>query len=109
VVAQPDEPSRPDTPPPVTTPVSTQIPGDVNKNGKVGCADLNAVRASFGASGSGLAADVNHDGTVNATDLSIVLSHWTTNESSDDCGPASGLPPPKTVPAGQPGVGGLIG
>jgi hypothetical protein len=104
-VEPPDEPSQPDTPPPVTTRVSTPIPGDVNKNGKVGCSDLNAVRASFGATGSGLSADVNHDGTVNATDLSIVLSHWTTNESSDDCGPAAR---PTTGTNGQTGFG-LLG
>lgn len=55
---------------------SFDVPGDLNGDGAVDCADLAIVRASFGKS-SGQAgfdprADVNHDGKVDASDLAFV-------------------------------------
>ena len=52
------------------------IPGDVNSDGAVDCADLAIVRGSFGKktgqSGFDPRADVNDDGVVNILDLSFV-------------------------------------
>jgi len=59
--------------------VSTQvvaIPGDVNSDGVVDCADIAIVRGSFGLktgqAGFDARADVNKDGVVNVLDLSAV-------------------------------------
>lgn len=52
------------------------VPGDVNGDGVVNCADLDIVKASFGKTrsqaGFDARADVNFDGVVNILDLSIV-------------------------------------
>jgi hypothetical protein len=53
-----------------------QMPGDVNGDGKINCADIALVKASFGKRtgqpGFNPNADVNHDGVVNVLDLAIV-------------------------------------
>ena len=52
------------------------LPGDVNGDGVVSCADMAVVKASFGKksgqAGSDPRADVNGDGIVNVLDLSTV-------------------------------------
>ncbi len=52
------------------------VPGDVNGDGIVNCADLAIVKASFGKKagqpGFDPRADVNHDGIVNVLDLAFV-------------------------------------
>lgn len=52
------------------------LPGDVDGNGVVNCADFDLVRASFGKyrgqPGYNSAADVNNDGVVNIQDLSTI-------------------------------------
>jgi hypothetical protein len=54
------------------------VPGDVNGDSKVNCADMSIVEASFAKSagdlGFDLRADVNRDGVVNIIDLSTVLT-----------------------------------
>jgi hypothetical protein len=53
-----------------------QMPGDVNGDGKINCADIALVKAAFGTRtgqpGFNPSADVNHDGVVNVLDLAIV-------------------------------------
>jgi hypothetical protein len=53
-----------------------QMPGDVNGDGKINCADITLVKAAFGKRtgqpGFNPRADVNHDGVVNVMDLAIV-------------------------------------
>jgi hypothetical protein len=53
-----------------------QMAGDVNGDGKINCADIALVKASFGKRtgqpGFNPNADVNHDGVVNVLDLAIV-------------------------------------
>ncbi len=53
-----------------------ECPGDSNGDNIVNFTDLNAVLASFGQSGEGLAGDVNGDGVVNFTDLNEVLANF---------------------------------
>jgi len=52
------------------------IPGDVNDDGKVDCADLNIVRSALGKRrgqvGYSAAADVTGDGIVDVRDLAFV-------------------------------------
>jgi Dockerin type I domain len=56
---------------PITVPVT--IPGDLNGDGVVNCADFAIIQASlntaFGQSGFDNRADLNHDGIVNRVDL----------------------------------------
>jgi len=61
------------------TVAATALPGDVNSDGIVSCADIRIVIASFGRK-AGQAkfdarADVNHDGIVNVMDLRTVSKH----------------------------------
>lgn len=51
-------------------------PGDSNRDYRVDFADLNAVLADFGLSGSGLNGDVNDDEVVNFEDLNAVLASF---------------------------------
>ena len=64
---------------PATPVVSGPLPGDLNGDGKVGCDDVDIVKASYGRSkgqaGFDPRADVNHDGVVNGYDLAFVLRH----------------------------------
>ena len=57
----------------------TGVPGDVNQDGVVNCADIAIVKAAFGTrrgqSGFDARADVNNDGVVNILDLSYVSQH----------------------------------
>ncbi len=59
-----------------TVPVTITSIGDLNNDGKVDCADMAIVKASFGKktgqAGFDARADVNGDGIVNVLDLSIV-------------------------------------
>ena len=59
-----------------TIPVTITSIGDVNNDGKVDCADMAIVKASFGKktgqAGFDARADVNGDGIVNVIDLSTV-------------------------------------
>lgn len=64
--------------PPVTAPVGSQLPGDVNNDGKVDIFDYNIVLASYGSSGS-LPADLNHDNIVNIFDYNIVVAKFGTH------------------------------
>ena len=54
---------------------SSSCDGDVDDNGVVDTADLNAVLAAWGPCG-GCPEDVNGDGVVDAEDLLIVLAAW---------------------------------
>lgn len=49
------------------------VRGDVNKDGYVNFADLNAILSQFGGAGF---ADLNLDGVVNFADLNVVLSNF---------------------------------
>jgi hypothetical protein len=53
-----------------------QMPGDINSDGQINCADIALVKASFGRRtgqpGFNPRADVNGDGVVNVLDLAIV-------------------------------------
>ena len=49
------------------------VPGDVNKDGVVNFADLNAILGQFGQPGF---ADLNLDGVVNFADLNTVLLNF---------------------------------
>jgi hypothetical protein len=53
-----------------------QMPGDVNGDGKINCADIALVKAAFGTRaghpGFNPSADVNQDGVVNVLDLAII-------------------------------------
>jgi len=55
----------------------TGVPGDVNGDGVVNCADVDIVKAAFGTKFGGpgfdARADVNNDGVVNILDLAFVL------------------------------------
>jgi hypothetical protein len=53
--------------------------GDTNGDNIVNFSDLNAVLATFGQSGMGIAGDVNGDGLVNFTDLNTVLANFGLN------------------------------
>lgn len=60
------------------------IPGDIDKDGQVGCSDQAILLANWGAEPTKkdkktLAgrSDLNRDGIVDITDLSIMLSNWT--------------------------------
>ncbi len=63
----------------VTTPVKI---GDINNDGSVNVADLQALAAAWGTDDSGLyenwnpSADLNTDGSVNVGDLQILISYW---------------------------------
>lgn len=60
-------------------PDSCQIlcPGDLNGSGSVDGADIGALLAFWGPTGSILPqADINHDGIVNGADLGLVLTYW---------------------------------
>lgn len=56
--------------------ITVQLPGDLDGDGDVDCADLAIVKASFGKKsgqpGFDLRADTNSDGVVNVRDLSFV-------------------------------------
>lgn len=56
--------------------IPTAVPGDVNGDGTVNCADLAIVRAAFGKrsgqAGFDSRADLNRDGVVNVVDLGLV-------------------------------------
>ncbi|TVQ60896.1 MAG: hypothetical protein EA379_07370 [Phycisphaerales bacterium] len=51
-------------------------PGDANGDGVVDFADLSAVLANFGESGSDVPGDVTADGVVDFADLSVVLANF---------------------------------
>jgi agmatine deiminase len=53
--------------------------GDTDGNGVINFLDLNAVLATFGQSGAGLAGDVDGDGSVTFLDLNTVLSAFGTD------------------------------
>lgn len=52
--------------------------GDINFDGAIDFADLNAVLSNFGATGTpgALPGDVNNDGVVNFADLNLVLANF---------------------------------
>ncbi len=58
-----------------------ECPADVNGDGLVNFADLNAVLTSFGQTGVGLPGDTDGSGVVDFTDLNNVL-----NSIGEDCG-----------------------
>ncbi len=58
------------------------LPGDINRDGAVDCADMDILRSDWGKTGSNLRSDLNADGTVGSTDMSIMLSHWTGEPNS---------------------------
>jgi len=51
----------------------SKLAGDVNGDGLVGLADLNAVRNNFGAYGEG---DANQDGLIDIEDLNLVRNYF---------------------------------
>lgn len=60
-------------------PQTLAMPGDVNVDGRVDCADLAIVRNSLGKRNGDPgfigAADINRDNAVDQTDLDIVIAH----------------------------------
>ena len=54
-------------------PANPDCPGDVNADGVVDMADLEALLVAFGQPGIGLPADLNCDGSVGFDDLAVVL------------------------------------
>lgn len=60
----------------LTLPPLRLLAGDVNADGLVDAADLEAIGAAFDASGSGLAADLNGDGVVNLQDLALAAGNY---------------------------------
>ena len=53
------------------------LPGDLNDDGFVGSADLDIVRAAWGATVTpGTSGDANDDGVVNSGDLDVVRANW---------------------------------
>ncbi len=58
----------------ITVSNSTAVPGDLNSDGHVTITDLSILLSNYSTSNP--AADINHDGTVNILDLSILLSHY---------------------------------
>jgi hypothetical protein len=48
--------------------------GDFDSSGSINGADLAALLAAWGSSGS--ACDINQDGNVDGTDLTFLLSRW---------------------------------
>jgi TIR domain/Putative Ig domain len=61
------------------------LPGDINGDRAVDCADMNILRSDWGQTGSDLRSDLNDDKTVGTTDMSIMLSHWTGETSDSNC------------------------
>lgn len=55
-----------------------RVPGDVNLDGVVDFADLNAVLSQFNTAGDGLSADFDCNGIVDFADLNATLSNWGT-------------------------------
>jgi uncharacterized repeat protein (TIGR01451 family) len=59
--------------------ILVSLPGDVNGDGVVNCADVAVVKAAFGKrvgqTGYSAAADTNNDGVVNVLDLAYVTQH----------------------------------
>lgn len=75
-----DQAGNVETPPPsISINIAIPLPGDLNGDGKVDCADLAIVRASFGKKigqiGFDPRADTNNDGIVNIRDLAFVSQH----------------------------------
>ena len=53
------------------------LPGDLNEDGFVGSADLDIVRANWGATVTpGTSGDADGDGVVNSGDLDVVRANW---------------------------------
>ncbi len=50
------------------------ITGDLNSDRQVNALDLSILLSHWGTTNT--SADINHDGTVNVIDLSALLSHW---------------------------------
>ncbi len=65
-----------------TTNRGTALQGDVNRDGQVDDADLNAVLFAFGNSCSGCPEDLNGDGQVDDADLQVVLFNFGDSISS---------------------------
>ena len=53
---------------------TNNVPGDVNGDGEVNIADINAVIAVILGGGSNTTADVNNDGEVNIADINAVIN-----------------------------------
>ncbi len=81
-------------------PVVVNLPGDLDGDGFVGLADLDAIvnhwNQSVGA-GNILSGDANGDGFVGLDDLDMVLGHWNT-----------GTPPATDLSTPEPGIGSMI-
>lgn len=52
------------------------LPGDVDRNGAIDVADLNAIRNGFGATGVGLPGDMNADDRIDLHDLNMVRNNF---------------------------------
>ena len=52
---------------------AANLPGDVNNDGEVNIADVNAVIDVILGSGSAQSADVNNDGEVNIADINAII------------------------------------
>ena len=56
-----------------------RMPGDVNNDGHVDCADVNLIRAALGTfagqAGYNVQADINNDGAVNVADLALIAKY----------------------------------
>ncbi|MFM7479705.1 MAG: GC-type dockerin domain-anchored protein, partial [Planctomycetota bacterium] len=64
-------------------PILAQCPADVNGDGGVGGTDLSIVLSAWSSNGQGqYDADINNDGIVDGSDLTSLLSAW------GNCAPA---------------------
>lgn len=75
------------------------LPGDIDRNGAVDLADLNAVRNGFGTDGVGLTGDVNADGRIDLNDLNVVRNHFGATDSTPLRQPGR---TPRTAPTTKP-------
>lgn len=66
-----------------TQAIAKTVPEDVNGDGSVDCADVQAVKSQWGQTGPGHSGDVNKSGKVDITDLSMVLSKYDGPKSDD--------------------------
>ena len=70
------------------------ILGDLNGDGTVSSADLDIVRANWGATGGAggmLPGDANENGTVDSVDLDIIRANWGTTAAASVPEPAAGV------------------
>ena len=84
------------------TRAATPIVGDLNNDGVVNVFDLSILLSHWGTNDA--TSDINHDGTVNIFDLSSLLSHWGQSSTPTPTSTPSvtPTPTPSPTPSGIP-------